>query len=220
MEQDQQAIQQPVATPPQEHVGFPAPSTESSDKKSGFIKWIIAGVGVVAIIIIGVFFVMRSPSDDSSNDTNDSADAGGDVLSTFPTLESAETPQPTATPTPKPVDKAEIKIEILNGTGTPGDAGFVSKELVAIDFDADNIEAANADDQEETTTTITYSRELPQSLIDEIVEALTTSFGKIKTRKGTVSGDFDIRILTGPKEGEKMEKETATPEPTDEPSEE
>lgn len=200
---------QPVfqPTPVEQNIGFPSPRQEN-EKKGGFVKWIIAGVGILAIVIGGAFFVMSSPSDETTNSTPTPT---GNVLSTFPTPEVAATPEPTVTPTPQPVDKSEVKIEILNGTGKAGEASFVKAALEKLDFT--EIEAANAESRDETSTTVTYSSSLPQSLVDEIVSMLEKSFADVKARKGTVSGGFDIRILTGPR-GTTTADATATPKST------
>lgn len=202
--------------PPSPQVGFPASAgPQPENKKKGVLKWVVAGVGVVVIIGAGVFFVMNSSTGDEAQAT---PAPEGNVLSTFPTPEVQATPEPTATPTPEPVDKTEVRIEILNGTGTAGEATFVKNELTSIEFDEDNIEAANADEQDETSTTVTYNKDVDQSLVDEIVAKLEESFSSVRSRRGTVSGDFDIRVLTGPR-GTSADDATAAPEATDEPEE-
>src|SRR3989339_2042516 len=59
------------------------------------------------------------------------------------------------TPTEKAkIDKSTVKIQVINGTGTPGQAGEVVKALVEAGYKADNIKTGNAEDFDNSTTTI------------------------------------------------------------------
>jgi len=190
---EESAPAQPQLNQPQ--VSFPAPNETAG--KQGITKWVIAIVGIVVIVIAGVLFIMQGRNGGEEATPSPTPQEG---LSTFPTPEPEATPEPTSTPEPEPVDKAKIKVEVLNGTGTPGDAGLAKSELEDLGFE--DILADNAEDQDETETTITYSRDLSPAIIDEIVESLEQIFNEVKTRKGTVAGDFDIRVLTGTKKAE------------------
>lgn len=177
--------------PSSEQVSFPHPAGEK--KSNGIIKWIIVIIGVIAIVAGGIFFIMRT-----------SGEEGSMTASPTPTTNSLSpiaTPEPTVTPSPtpsaEPVDRAEIKVQVLNGTGTPGDAGLVKTALEKLDFA--EITTANADEQEETSTTVTYSKDIDAATIDEIVASLEEIFSKVEAKSGTIAGDFDIRILTGEK---------------------
>lgn len=194
MEQDNQAQaqQQQVPANPQPEVGFPQPK-EPSGGKSKIIKWIIALVGIILIVAVGAFFILQ----DVGQGETTSTDSEGSELTTFPTPESQETPEPTPSPTPEPIEKSEVRIEVLNGTGTPGDAGFLQDELEDLGFE--EIEVGNADSQDEDETTVTYSRDLPPNIIDEMTARLEELYDSVSARQGTLSGDFDIRVITGPR---------------------
>jgi hypothetical protein len=118
-------------------VSFPAHTPKG---KSPVIKLLIALIGVLVIVLAGAWFLLRG--DGEENDSYPTPTPGSG-LSVF---EDA-TPEPTQTPmsseTPKPVDKSEISVEILNGTGVPGEASFLKKELEKIGFK--EISAGNAD---------------------------------------------------------------------------
>ena len=179
--------------PVTEQIGFPNPNM--SDKKSnGAIKWIIVVLGVIAIVAAGIFFIMKT-STDSETATATPTPVVDDRLTAVATPEPTATPSPT--PSAKPVDRSEIKVEVLNGTGTAGDAGLVKSALE--DLEITEITVGNADEQEETDTTVTYSDKLDLALIDEIVAELEKTFAEVKTKKGTIAGDFQIRIVTGEK---------------------
>mgnify|MGYP003578916853 CR=1 FL=1 len=190
----EQNVIPPQPMPSSEQVSFPHPA--GAEKKSnGVIKWIIVIIGVIAIVAGGIFFIMRtSGSEGTANATpTPTINAGG--------ITPVATPEPTTTPSPtpsaEPVDRSGIKVQVLNGTGTAGDAGLVKTALEKLEFS--DITAANADEQEETTTTVTYSSDIDAATIDEIVASLEKIFSEVEAKKGTIAGDFDIRILTGEK---------------------
>jgi len=182
---------QPMPTPQEPHVGFPSPNEPK--KSGGVIKWIIAAVGVIAIIVVGAIFVLKPPADSTSGNATEE----GNVLTAVATPQATETPVPSPTATPEPVEKGDIAILIQNGTGTPGVASLVKEALEDIDFV--DIVAENADEQEETETTLTYTTDVSQQIVDEIEAALTDIFGDVRVRRGTVADDYMISILTGPK---------------------
>ena len=191
MEEQTQA--NPQSIPPQEDtpsVGFPEPK-EPSGGKSKLVKWIVVLVGIIAIIAVGAWFIMQDVSTEDTAPENNS----GSELSNLPTQEPTPTPEPTPTEEAEPVDKSEVRIEVLNGTGTPGDAGYLQGELEDIGFE--DIDAGNADDQGETTTTATFSRELSAPIVDEITEKLEELYEDVSTRKSTLGDDYDVRIVTG-----------------------
>lgn len=183
--------QSPVQNiPSQPEVSFPHP--RQPEPKSSNAKVIIAVIGVIVIILLGGWFILGNSSGDESPTPTPS-----DGLTDFPTPASTPTPAPTASSTPAPVDKSEIKVEVLNGTGVPGEAGFLQDELEKLGFE--DITAGNADEQEATETIATYSRELSAAVADEITARLEELYEKVRTRRATVSGDFDLTITTGPR---------------------
>jgi len=113
----------------------------------------------------------------------------------------AITPTQEPSPTPAPqVDKQTVKIQVLNGTGTPGQATTVVTELKASGFNADNIKTDNADKFDQTTTTIAAKAGFTV-IADEIKAALNSTFDSINidpTELGSES-DYDIVITTGGK---------------------
>ncbi len=92
-----------------------------------------------------------------------------------------------------------MRIEVLNGTGIPGAASFLQDELKDLGFE--DIEAGNADNQDQEETIVTYSRELNSAIADEITKKLEELYDSVRTRKATLSGDFDVSITTGPRKG-------------------
>jgi len=195
---------QPIQSP---QVSFPQPR-EPEARKGSNARVVIAIIGVIIIVVLGGWFILGN-RDGSATPTP--TPVGG--LSTFPTPGTAATPETSPTPTPAPVDKSEVKIEVLNGTGVPGEASFLEKELVALGFE--NIKAGNADEQNATETVVTYSRDFSQATADEITAKLEEIYTTVRTRKATPSGDFDVSITTGPRKGGSTAKPaTAKPSAT------
>jgi hypothetical protein len=196
---------------PQPQVGFPG---QNQPKKEGgkFPKWIFAILGVLIIVGIGGFFVFKIAGKDS--DTDQLSDQGSS-LGTFSTPApptSTQTPEPTATP--EPAAKSEISIEVLNGTGVAGQASFVKSKLEALGYE--DITAGNADSQDEERTVVTFATDVSKTHMDEITELLEKEYEDVSTKKGSLSGDLDVRIVTGKQKGSAAT--TAKPVSTTKPS--
>lgn len=190
---------QPV--PHQPEVSFPQPREPQG--KGSNAKIIIAVIGVILILVAGGWFILGNNSGDGAT-ASPTPNSG---LSTFPTPEATSTPEPTPTEEAKPVDKSEISIEVLNGTGVPGEASFLQGELEDIGFE--DTTAGNADDQDATETVATYSRELSATVADEITAKLEELYETVRTRRATITGDFDVSITTGTRK--KDSKATSSP---------
>lgn len=205
--QENSPIQQPAPMPVQHEVSFPEPKQKNGNGRGSILKWIIVFVGIIVIVGGGILFLANSQN---RSDTTTSPTPDNGSLSTFPTPEPTVEPTLTPTATPAPVDKASVKVNVLNGTGTPGGAGFLQVELEKIDFE--DIEVGNADSQNETTTTVTYTRDLSPAISDEITALLEKLYDKVETKKASISGGFDVKIVTGDrKSSSSTAKATATP---------
>lgn len=105
------------------------------------------------------------------------------------------TPLPTSTPAPTPeFDKSAVTVEVLNGTGTPGQAGSVKTSIEGLGFS--DIETGNAEDSDNTTTTVTFSDKVPKTIQEEIINELEKTFEKV-TSSEDANAATDIVITTG-----------------------
>lgn len=199
----EQQIPQPQITPAA-NVGFP---NQAPRKKSKLPLIIVAVIGVLLILGVGGWFVMQSSSegDLEASPTPASFNSG----STLQTPQPTSTPAATATATPKAVDKSKVTIEIQNGTGTPGDAGYVKTELEKLGYK--EIETGNATDQGVTTTTVTFDKALSETVVTELTTKLEALFTEVTTKKSTVTGSTQVKIVTGTK---KAKTTTATKSPS------
>jgi hypothetical protein len=103
-------------------------------------------------------------------------------------------PLPTSTPTPVPsFDKSAASVKVLNGTGTPGQAGKVKSMISDLGFnqiDTDNAETKT------TTTLVVFSPNVPSDVQDSIVKALEKTFSKV-TPSTDKTATTDVIVTTG-----------------------
>ncbi len=161
---------------------------------------ILVGVAVIVVVLIGSILILRQP-----NKTNETKSG---------VVENKE-PSPTQKPE---IDKKSVKIQVLNGTGTPGQASTAQKALEEAEYNGDNIESGNAEAYDATVTTIAAKKGF-EDVASDIKDALKAAFDEIKIDSTPLDEDskFDIIVTTG---GEKFEEEetTTTPSPTETPT--
>lgn len=176
MEEENQETPQ---NPQQSRRGVTFPGSQPKAKKSKAPIIVIILI-ILALIIGGIwYFVFRGASE--SIVTSDITPSPMNELST-------------PTPTIEAVNKDEIKIEILNGTGISGAAGDLKDELEGIGYSG--IEVGNASNQDNTATEITFTSSVPQSIQDELVSELEKTYKSVDTSTGSLD-EFDIQIITG-----------------------
>jgi len=103
---------------------------------------------------------------------------------------------PTSTPTPEVsvFEKTSASVSVLNGTGTPGQAGDVKATIEGLGFS--DIETGNGKTNENTTTSVIFSKDVPQSIRVEIITALEKTFSKVISSEEE-GASVDIEITTG-----------------------
>ena len=155
-------------------------------------KKIAVMIGVVVIIaaLIGGILMLRQPK--RTDQTK---------------VAVVENKEPSPTEKPK-IDKKSVKIQVFNGTGTPGQAGIAVEALKKAGYNPDNIKTANAEEFNNTITTIT-ARAGFEEVASDVKDALKTTFDEIKIDSTYLDKDseFDIVVTTG---GKKFEEVTPT----------
>ncbi|MBI1864075.1 LytR C-terminal domain-containing protein [Candidatus Woesebacteria bacterium] len=185
-------------------VGFPTP--QPRQKKS--MNPIIIIIPVFLLILGGLaYFVFKGSSTEESSSSPTPASR---ELSTVVT----PSPVPSPSPSTSPADKGSLSLRVLNGTGIPGEAGYLQGILKNLGYT--KIDTGNADTSDATSTTIVYLSSVPQSLIDEMVTKLKTVYKSVNSRLASVKGSFDIEITTGPRTGSATQ--TSSPAPTSTPT--
>lgn len=176
-------------------VGFP---NASEPKKSGNGKIVILVV-VILLILGGATWYLMSQKEETIEFTND--------MVTPMTAE--ETPIPMEE---KKVDKSTLKLQVMNGTGTPGDAGKLEKALNDLGYS--EVATGNADNYDYKIAEVTFASDFPENYRDEVLESLNKIYSEVKIGNESL-GDFDAILITGSPKGSKS---TVTPKPTTKPT--
>ena len=207
MDENQTTEQQPqvsgnpqVSTPPQPMAKRPAPKS----RKRGALILVLLG-----LIGLGIFLVARGSRDGATPTPTPNSNLSGPVA-----------PEPTETP--EPVDKEDVSIEVLNGTGIAGEAGALRDKLATLGYS--DIETGNADETDHEVTSVTFSSTLDEAIVDEITELLEETYEEVDVNTSS-SSSVDVQIIIGLKKGQTPQpeateepEETATPTPNPSPS--
>jgi len=142
---------------------------------------------IVGGLLVGGFFYYKSK-------------VGGEPTSgTTGTLQVTSAPEATATPAPSEETKLDgLKVNILNGSGIPGEAGKVQALLEEAGF-AD-FKTGNAGNYNYTITEVTLKKGVSSAAFDAVKEALD-EYNVVK-QEDTLDedSDFDVEIIVGTKE--------------------
>lgn len=175
------------------------PTTSQTPKGKGGNKWIFIFLGLLILGGAGIFFFASQEATPKATPTP--------AFGVVPVDEF--TPEPVATATSEPADKADLTVEVLNGTGVPGEAGYLQGKLKELGFE--NIEVGNADSTDNTDTTVTFSKSLSQSVQDEVKKELEGIYKKVVVKTSSTQ-DSDIVIITGLR-GSQTSKPSSTSTP-------
>ncbi len=93
------------------------------------------------------------------------------------------------------INLAEIRVEVLNGSGIAGLAGKVADILQAQGF-AD-IETGNADNYEYEKTQVQYLPDIDKQVLTEVERALNDDFELEKQDSLTEEDELDLRVIIG-----------------------
>ena len=159
-------------------------------------------VGILLAVLIGWFFITQQ--------TKNTKEVKNDVVV------EEKTPTPT-TEKPK-IEKTSVKIQVVNGTGTPGQAGVVVKALEDAGYSSDNIKTINAEKFDNSVTSITARADF-EIIVNDIKDILKSTFDEITVSSSKLDKDseFDIVVVTGGKIFEAVTptiKVTVTASPT------
>lgn len=168
--QTRKTVVEELYTQKKESAVMPEISMHKQDTKKSLIVWAIVTI-IVAILTGSILFAV--------------AKKGSPVSSLFarPTPTPTPAPTPTPTPTPAPVDKASIKIQILNGGGTPGAASKMKTLLEDKGYTVDS--TGNAEEYTYTNTEIHG-----KAAMSDAVSALKSDLKDAYTL-GAVAADLD-----------------------------
>ncbi len=157
-------------------------SYSSQPKKSNKIMPTIVVVAVLLIAIIASYLIINKPK---------KTEVKKEVV--------IEKKEPSPTEKPK-IEKSSVKIQVVNGTGTPGQAGVVVKVLEDAGYNSENIKTSNAEKFDNSVTTITARTDF-EEIVNDIKELLKPTFIKISVISPNLdrTSEFDIIVITGGK---------------------
>lgn len=181
------------------HVGFP-----EQTPKEGKSKVVLTALIILLLIgvFVGGFSFYRSRQEQEVE------------ITPTPTLQVKPN---TPTPTKREVNRQEVKIQILNGSGIPGAARDLKEELGKLGYSEINV--GNADKQDYIDTKVIFG-DIDSDVKEEILSKLKDIYQNVEPEEDSLN-DFDIRIITGHPKGYKPSptpRPTSTPTPTLTPS--
>lgn len=128
-------------------------------------------------------------------------------FSSQPQAKRAVVAQPTKQPvvilsTPTPVSseeaelqKEDVKIQVLNGSGVDGQAGKLKDQLAALGYI--NVEIGNVEGPMSNAAIVIFSENVAQEFQDEILIELKKTFTSVDTQQLPEAEGFDVVITTG-----------------------
>jgi len=145
---------------------------------------LIGGIllGVVGIVMIAKLTVFKGQS---------SQPPAADIL--IESTSGSPTPEPIVSPTPTPdsVDKAKVKIQVLNGSGIVGAAGKLAQILK--DDEWEKVDTSNAQSYDATGVRIQV-KDGQSALADALEKVLADDYEDITTRE-TLDEDSDYNAV-------------------------
>lgn len=173
-------------SPQRTQVSFPGEKKEKKSKKGLFIIILL----IVGVLLGGGFYFFRNRGSEDS------------LSEPTPTLSETEI---TSTPTKEPIDKGEVSIEVMNGSGVSGEAAKLKSVLAELGYT--DIEVGNAGSSDYVTTEVSFKSSIDDEVKDEIIEELENIYSSVEVKDGSI-GDKDVEIIIGYKKGF-----TPTPKP-------
>lgn len=162
---------------PEEHIFEEEKSVEPEEKSSK--KWLVIFlVFVILVVAAGLayyFLVVKKASAPLPEGKT-------------PTAETTVT----VTPTSAPVNLADYKIKILNGSGIAGQAGVVEEILKEEGFT--DFATGNADNYDYEATEVSLKENIPDKVFEAINRALNSKY-KVEKQAKAVAADADYAIL-------------------------
>lgn len=104
-------------------------------------------------------------------------------------------PIPIPTPTLAEINKKDLKIQVLNGSGIAGQAGKVKELLEGLGFE--EVETGNAENSGTQVSVAAFSQKVSLTIQNEVITELNKIFAKVSTQSGDLDPNLDILITTG-----------------------
>jgi hypothetical protein len=159
-------------------------------------KDILIGLAVglfVGLLAGGGVFYFRQSRANKNEDTSQTSP----LTTAEPTEMDMETEEePTATPEPtQALEKEDLSIQVLNGSGAPGAAGDGQNYLEELGYE--NISVGNADSYGYEQTEV-YIKEELKGMVEQLVNDLQEEYEvEVQSEYLDEDSDYDIRVIIG-----------------------
>jgi hypothetical protein len=162
---------------------------EVKKKGQGFFKIFLIILTIISLLVViagGIYFYQK-------NIANKTVPANETKVTKV-------TETPTATPTKAPetenLDYSKYSLQILNGSGVPGEAGK-AKDLLA-DYDFKTVVAGNANSYDYEKTVISLKEGVPDQVFTDLSKTLDSTYD-IESKKEVLedSSNYDVVITVG-----------------------
>jgi len=170
-------------------------NNQPQDQKNNLKQKILAVLGIglfilAAVLILVAFGIIKNPFTNISEQIP--------TQQTEQLSQEASNPSHEATQTSglkSKLNKSEIKIQVLNGTGSQGQAGKVQTILENLGYD--NIETTNAQSSNNQVALLNYTDSVSDEMLSEIKSALSEIFEVINSIEDNEQFVYNIVITTG-----------------------
>lgn len=142
---------------------------------------IIPGIFLLGALLGGIAFYQKSVSGTPNEAT--------------PTPDYSNTVTPSPTSTPSQVDLTKYPINVMNGSGTPGQAGTVKDLLTGAGFKVSA--AGNASSYDYTKTVIKVKADVPAEFVTKLSEALSKSYVVDAKQALATSSADSVQVIVG-----------------------
>lgn len=186
---------------------------ESSGK--GKSKKMLFLLVILAIGLLGAFLIFKGATSEGEEEPTPSPTSNNFIRTPEP---GGETGSEGETEPAEEVDKADISIQVLNGTGISGEASFLQAKLNSAGYK--DIKAANASSTNNESAIVAFASAVPKSVVDEITKLLEDNYNDVTTST-SVSTTNDVVITTGLRSGQTLKPASspaASASPTASPS--
>lgn len=158
------------------------------NSKTGKIWMLLFVMSIIIAIAAGIFIYKEGTI--KMNLSNQSASSSSPSTISVPTNSS-----PTATPTPEVIDLSKYEIEVLNGSGIPGEAAKTKDVLEKEEFKVVSI--GNADELDSQKTIIQSKKIVPRQYLDKLRSLLEKSYVLDETTELSDDQKSDLIITIG-----------------------
>jgi len=167
---------------PQEETTPMMPEIKRSDSPNPLLI-IIPGIFLLGALLGGIYFYQKGVSGVSTEPTP------------TPDYSNTITPSPTSTPATTKIDLTKYPINVMNGSGTPGQAGTVKDLLTGAGFKVSA--AGNASSYDYTKTVIKVKADVPAEFVTKLSEALSKSYVLDTNQSLATSSADSVQVIIG-----------------------